>query len=116
MSQVNPESGPCTRHTYLSARNRCRERVIADGDLLIHDAISKVVPTTRHGTDKNGDRMRLGDGPQVVRQTNGFRVRGEGYGARLSERYLSWTVESGWLTDFVCVWREMVRDWVLERN
>lgn len=38
---------------YLSACDRRGERIVADGDFLVNDAISKVVPAARHRADEN---------------------------------------------------------------
>ena len=51
--------------TYLATCNRCAQRIVTDTDLFIYDVIGKVIPTTGHRADKDGDRVRLREGRQV---------------------------------------------------
>lgn len=63
--------------TYLATSDGCAQWVVADTDLFIDDVVGKVVPTTGHCTDEDGDGVRLREGRQVFRQPDSRCVAGQ---------------------------------------
>lgn len=45
--------------TYLAACDGCAQWIFTDADFFVDDVIGKVVPTSRHRTNKDGDGVRL---------------------------------------------------------
>jgi hypothetical protein len=67
------------RATKLATSDRRRQAVLADRNLLIDDLVRKAVFAPGHGADKDGDRMGLREGRDVVGQLDRFRIGREGY-------------------------------------
>lgn len=43
--------------TELAAGHTCRQREVADGDLLVHEGIRKVILALSHGTHEDADAL-----------------------------------------------------------
>ena len=104
------------------ARNRSRQRVIADRDLLVDKLVRKVVRAarellprmhlagspSRHGADEDGDRVRFWQRGQELRKADGWRVGGQRW-----DQLLASYIRPRRLTKFDGVGGEVVGDWVL---
>lgn len=55
--------------THLPASHTGTEWVIADADFFIYIGIRKVVPSSGHGADENGNVMRCREGRKISRQS-----------------------------------------------
>lgn len=62
----------------LAARDRGGERVVRDGDLLVDVRVGEVIRTAGHGTNKDGNRVRLGERGKELGEADGGGVTGEG--------------------------------------
>lgn len=58
----------------LAAGDTGGEGVIADGDLLVHEFIRKIVRTFGHGSNKDTNTLVLVEGLHVFSYTDNFRL------------------------------------------
>lgn len=65
------------RTAELATCHRSTQWVVADTDLLVNNAVGKVILAPRHGTDEDSYRMRLGQCGQELGQPDGRRIAGK---------------------------------------
>jgi len=77
-SPLDEPRGTDNGTTEFPASDRRRQAVLADRNLLIHDLVRETVLTPGHGSDKDCDRVRLGECGHVVAQFDWLSVGRQG--------------------------------------
>jgi len=64
---------------YLSTSNARAQRVRADTNFFVHIRISKIIPTTSHGANENGDVVSRRQSWEVPRKFLRWCIAREGF-------------------------------------